>query len=125
MTAMQRPKEIALALLAAALVAGGALGYAAGRYTAAREGAPGERGSTRRYLTERLDLTPAQAASVDTILDARRKEMTRLITPVQPQLDSARNAARQRIMAILTPEQQRRFQELLAAHDRQSEGTKK
>jgi len=122
---MQRPKEIAFALLAAALLAGGAIGYAGGRYVAAREGAPGERGAMRRYLAERLDLTPGQAATVDTILDARRRDMTRIIAPVQPQLDSTRAAARQKIMAILTPEQQRRFQELLAEHDRLTEAAKK
>jgi Spy/CpxP family protein refolding chaperone len=122
---MQRPKEMALALLAAALLAGAALGYAGGRYMAAREGAPGERGAMRRYLAERLDLTPGQTASVDSILDGRHREMTRIIAPVQPQLDSARAAARARIMAILTPEQQRRFQELLAEQARQTEAAKK
>ena len=121
---MQRPKEIAFALLAAAFIAGGALGYAGGRYVAAREGAPGERGATRRYLAERLDLTGGQAAAVDTILDARRREMTRIIAPVQPQLDSSRQEARRKIMALLTPEQQRRFQDLLAEHDKQ-EGNRK
>ena len=103
---MQRPKEIALALLAAALLAGGALGYAAGRFTAARESAPGEHGAMRKYLAARLDLTPAQVAGVDSILDARHREMTRLIAPVQPALDSARTAARKQIMALLNPDQQ-------------------
>ena len=121
---MQRPKEIAIALLAAALLAGGALGYAGGRFAAMRDSAPGEHGAMRRYLAARLDLTPGQTARVDTILDARHREMTRIITPVQPQLDSARAAARKQIMALLTLEQQRRFQELLAERDR-AEAAKK
>ena len=114
---MQRPKEIAFALLAAALLAGGALGYAAGRFTSAREDAPGEHGAMRHYLATRLDLTPAQAAGVDSILEARHREMTRLIAPVQPQLDSARTPARRQIMALLDPDQQRRFQEMVQRRD--------
>ncbi len=115
---MRRPKETALALLAAALIAGGALGYAAGRYTAAREVAPGEHGAMRRYLAARLDLTPAQIAGVDSILDARHREMMRLLGPAQPQLDSVRTAARAQIMARLTPAQQHRFQEMVQQRDR-------
>ena len=114
---MQRPKEIAFALLAAALVAGGALGYAAGRFTAARESAPGEHGAMRKYLAARLDLTPAQIAGVDSILDARHRELTRLIAPVQPALDSTRTTARKQIMALLNPEQQVRFQKMVQHRD--------
>lgn len=122
---MQRPQEIALALLTAALIAGGALGYAGGRYTAAREGAPGERGAMRHYIAAQLDLDAAQIAKMDTILDARREQMTRIIAPVKPQLDSTRSAARAQIMAMLTPAQQKRFQEILAAHDKAEEAAKK
>jgi len=122
---MQRPQEIALALLTAALIAGGALGYAGGRYAAAREAASGERGTMRRYIASQLDLEPSQIAKMDTILDARREEMTRIIAPVKPQLDSSRTAARAKIMAMLTPAQQKRFQEILAAHDKAEEAAKK
>jgi Spy/CpxP family protein refolding chaperone len=121
---MQRPQEIALALLTAALIAGGALGYAGGRYSAAREAMAGERGAMRHYIASQLDLDPAQVAKMDTILDARRAEMTRIIAPVKPQLDSSRTAARAKIMAMLSPDQQKRFQEILAARD-QAEGAAK
>lgn len=122
---MERPKELAIALLAAALFVGGALGYAGGRYEAARENMPGAPGAMRHYIADRLDLTPAQSAKMDTILDARKREMTRVITPVQPQLDSMRTAARQQIMAILTPDQQKLFQEILAKRDKAVEAAKK
>jgi len=115
---MERPKELAIGLLAAMFIVGGALGYAGGRWAAAREGMPGERGTMRRYIAEQLDLNATQVAQMDSILDQRRDLMQRIIAPVQPQLDSARTAARARIMAILSPAQQKKFQELLAAHDR-------
>jgi Spy/CpxP family protein refolding chaperone len=122
---MQRPQEIALALLTAALIAGGALGYAGGRYAAAKETMPGERGAMRHYIASQLDLDAAQIAKMDTILDARRDEMTKIIAPVKPQLDASRTAAREKIMAILTPAQQKRFQEILAAKDKAEEAGKK
>jgi Spy/CpxP family protein refolding chaperone len=122
---MQRPKEIAITLLAVALLAGGALGYAGEHLIAAREGVPGEHGAMRRYLAVQLHLTPAQTAGVDSILDARHREMTRLIAPVQPQLDSVRTAARKRIMALLDPAQQQKFQELLQQRDRASEANRR
>lgn len=122
---MQRPQEIALALLTAALIAGGALGYAGGRYAAARETMPGERGAMRHYIAAQLDLDATQIAKMDTILDARREEMTKIIAPVKPQLDASRTAAREKIMAILTPAQQKRFQEILAAKDKAEEAGKK
>jgi Spy/CpxP family protein refolding chaperone len=122
---MQRPKEIAIALLVGALIAGAALGYAASHYVSAREGAPGERGAMRHYLAAKLDLTPAQSAGVDSILDARHREMTRIIAPVQPQLDSARATARKQIMALLNADQQRRFQELVRERDKAAEANHK
>ena len=114
---MQRPKEIALALLIAALLAGGALGYATGRYTAAREFAGGGRGAMRHYLASKLDLTPVQTAGLDSILDTRRREMTRLIAPIQPQLDSSRTVARRQIIALLDERQRRLFDELVQRRD--------
>ena len=122
---MQRPKEIALGLLFAALVVGAFLGDGVGRWAAAREGAPGERGAMRHYIAERLDLSAAQTAQMDSILDLRRTEMDRIIAPVRPQLDSSRTTARARIMAILSPEQQKKFQQLLAEHDKAEGNTKK
>jgi Spy/CpxP family protein refolding chaperone len=115
---MERPKEIAIAMLVAALVAGGAMGYSAGHLVAARENAPGEHGAMRHYVAAQLDLTPAQEAGMDTILDARHREMTRLIAPVQPQLDSLRGAARKQIMTLLTPAQQKKFQDLIQQRDK-------
>ena len=122
---MQRPKETAIALLLGVLLAGAALGYAVSHYVSARENASGERGAMRHYLAEKLDLTAAQSAAVDSILDGRHREMTRIIAPVQPQLDSARATARKQIMGILNPDQQRRFQELVQQRDKAAEANRK
>lgn len=51
--------------------------------------------------------------------------MTRIIAPVQPQLDSARATARKQIMGILNPDQQRRFQELVQQRDKAAEANRK
>ncbi len=97
---MQRPKEIALALLAGALVTGGALGFAAGHLIDARADAPGAPGAMRHYIAAQLDLSAVQTAQLDSILDERRMVMTKIAEPVKPQLDSARIAARKQIMGI-------------------------
>jgi Spy/CpxP family protein refolding chaperone len=122
---MQRPKEIALALLAGALLTGGALGFAAGHLLDARADAPGAPGAMRHYIAEQLDLSAVQAAQLDSILDDRRRIMTKIAEPVKPQLDSARAAARKQIMGILDPAQQKKFQELMAEHDRAAEANRK
>jgi Spy/CpxP family protein refolding chaperone len=122
---MQRPKEIALALLAGALITGGALGFAAGHLLDARADAPGAPGAMRHYIASQLDLSPTQVAQLDSILDDRRRVMTKIAEPVKPQLDSARAAARKQIMGILNPEQQKRFQEILQEQDRAAEANRK
>jgi hypothetical protein len=79
----------------------------------------------RKYLSDRLELTLEQRQMVDSILDNRHREITRLIAPVRPQLDSARDAARAQIMKLLDARQQQRFRELIEETRRQDEADRK
>jgi hypothetical protein len=79
----------------------------------------------RHYIAAQLDLSPVQVAQLDSILDDRRRVMDKIAAPIKPQLDSARAAARKQIMGILSPDQQKRFQEILQEHDRAAEANRK
>ena len=129
---MARPQQLAAFFLTVAFAVGAALGWTAGRVMVPRAeaaapvatGAPGdrtggrdggrgwERGGEARMLdafTRELDLTAAQRAAVDSILDERRRIMDSLMTPLRPRLDAARDEARAQIRQRLTPEQQVKF----------------
>jgi uncharacterized membrane-anchored protein len=123
---MQRSKTVALAFLFGTLVCGGALGFTADRVLT-RDACknPTDRAVMRKYLSDRLELSLEQRQAVDSILDNRHREITRLIAPVRPQLDSARDAARAQIMKLLDQRQQQRFRELLEETRRQDEADRK
>src|SRR5919206_3990795 len=111
---MQRSKAFALIALLGALIVGGAVGFPAdpvlGRDPCTN---PTNRGALRRYLAEELALTPTQRVAVDSILDKRHRDMSAVIAPVKPTLDSIRNAARAEINKLLDETQRRRFQKLV------------
>jgi hypothetical protein len=48
---------------------------------------------------------------VDSLLDIRHREISKIVAPVRPQLDSVRDATRVQIMRLLDAGQQRRFQD--------------
>lgn len=119
---MQRTKGLALILLFATLVAGGAVGFTVDRVLSHDSCQnPGDHAAMRQYLANRLALTAPQRAAVDSILDVRHQQMSRIIAPVKPQLDSVRDIARAQIMKILDGDQQARFRELLEESRRQEE----
>jgi Spy/CpxP family protein refolding chaperone len=66
-----------------------------------------------------LDLTPAQRASFDTILENRRKQMRQRFAPIRPQMDSlmaldrvSRDSTHEQLRRVLTPEQRVKFDKL-------------
>ena len=111
---MQRSKALALIALLGALIVGGAVGFTADRVLG-RDPCrnPGDRAAMRRYLADELELTPTQRVAVDSILDKRHRDMSAVIAPVKPQLDSIRSAARAEINKLLDDRQRRRFQQLI------------
>jgi Spy/CpxP family protein refolding chaperone len=70
-----------------------------------------------------LDLTPEQRERVDRILKDSQERSRKIMEPVAPQLRQEIQRAKEEFRGALTPEQQKRFDELLKRqphpHDRQ------
>lgn len=91
-----------------------------------REGR-GERGTDAIFENMRrdLNLTDEQATSVRAILEETRNEYRALHTELKPRFEEPRQKARERIRALLTPEQQKKFDAITAQHDSQREEEEK
>jgi Spy/CpxP family protein refolding chaperone len=87
---------------------------ASGDRPEAREHAMNERFEKMR---SELSLTDQQTTSVRTILDETRNEYHALRTELRPRFDEPRQKARARIRALLTPEQQQKFDAMVAQQD--------
>jgi len=90
--------------------------------TESRERAMHER--FERMRTE-LNLTDQQTATVRTILDETRNEYRALRTELRPRFEEPRTKARSRIRALLTPEQQKKFDAMIVQQDAQREEEQK
>ncbi|HYW69783.1 MAG TPA: hypothetical protein VE961_02035 [Pyrinomonadaceae bacterium] len=87
-----------------------------------------ERSSARdkmEKLRHDLNLTDDQMKSVTSILDETKNEYKALRAEVKPRFDEPRQKARTRIRALLTPEQQQKFDAFVAQQDAQREGEQK
>jgi Spy/CpxP family protein refolding chaperone len=72
-----------------------------------------------------LDLNDQQATQIRAILDQTRDEYRQLRSEVRPRYDAVRQNARTKIRALLTPEQQRKFDAKVAERDaRRDDGDK-
>ena len=126
---MERSKGYALMFLLGAFLTGGALGFTADQVIGAdrgrdhRDGRGGSGGSSgyRQRMAAELDLTPSQQASIDSLMDQKRRQIMALYSPVQPQLDSLALAARvisdsthAQIKRLLSPAQQAKLDKLRA-----------
>lgn len=120
---MERSKGFALMFLLGAFLAGGAVGFAAHRVIGAERGRE-MRGpdAYRHRMARKLDLTPAQQTSIDSLMDQKKRQIVELYRPVKPQLDSLALASRvisdstnAQIKRLLNPEQQTKFEEMRAA----------
>lgn len=68
-------------------------------------------------MTRELSLTPEQQKSLETILDDTRSTMRAIHEQVRPQFEEVRQQGRQKIRAILTPEQLPQFEEFIRRLD--------
>lgn len=64
-----------------------------------------------------LNLNEQQATQIRAILEQTREEYRQLRAEVRPRYDSARQNARTKIRALLTPEQQQKFDAKVAERD--------
>ena len=97
--------------------------------------AGGERSETRgpkrdkeevfERMKRDLDLNDQQATQIRAILDQTRDEYRQLRSEVRPRYDAVRQNARTKIRALLTPDQQRKFDAKVAERDaRRDDGDK-
>ena len=89
---------------------------------AARERAMHERFENMR---RELNLTDEQTTAVRAILDETRNEYRALKTELRPRFEAPRQKARARIRALLTPEQQKKFDTMVAQQDAQRDDEQK
>ena len=109
---MRKSKSMAVGFLLGTLLCGGALGFSLDRVlTRPACDANTDREAVRAYMASKLQLTPLQRAQVDSLLDIRHREISKIVAPVRPQLDSVREATRVQIKRLLDPAQQQRFQD--------------
>ena len=76
-------------------------------------------------MRSELSLDERQSAEVRRILDETRNEYRALRSEARPRFDAIRQSARTRIRALLTPDQQRRFDARLAEKDARRAGEEK
>lgn len=86
-----------------------------------------ERAMHERFekMRSELKLTDQQTTSVRTILDETRNEYRALRTELRPRFEEPRTKARARIRALLTPEQQQKFDAMVAQQDAQRDEDQK
>jgi Spy/CpxP family protein refolding chaperone len=102
---MQRSKRQALLFLLGALLVGAILGLSANRVFKDEGPTPG-----RQAMYDDLQLTTAQRAAMDSLLDQRHCQIARTLATVEPKLDSIRASARAQMDRLLTPEQRTRLE---------------
>jgi hypothetical protein len=110
---MQRSKYLALLLLLGTATASYALGFTServmGRDRTQECARNGDQRAMRARLGDELGLSAEQRGALDRILDERHRQMTVLLAPVRPQMDSVSEATRTQIRAMLAADQQARF----------------
>jgi Spy/CpxP family protein refolding chaperone len=131
MTLQGRTKLKMWLVLVAVFVLGSVTGVAlTGLY---RSRAAGDRPETReKAMHERfekmrteLKLTDEQTKAVQAIIDETRNEYRALRTELRPRFEEPRQKARARIRALLTPEQQQKFDGMIAQQDAQRDEQQK
>lgn len=86
-----------------------------------------ERNPQQRFekMRKELNLTDDQTKAVSAILDEARNEYRALRGELRPRFEEPRMKARAKIRALLSPEQQQKFDAMVAQQDAQREGEQK
>ncbi|MGI8618225.1 MAG: hypothetical protein ACR2L6_03935 [Gemmatimonadaceae bacterium] len=113
---MQRSKSLAMVFLLGVFLAGGAAGFAANQMAAPEKRCKGDKASYRERFASELGLSATQRLAVDSLMETQRTSVRALYRPVRPQLDSIGRIrdsifedTQRQLKALLTPEQQARF----------------
>jgi hypothetical protein len=122
---MQNSKQLAVMFLLGAVLVGGALGFTADRVWLKDPGCNDPK-CNRQLLYNRLELDAPQRAAWDSILDDRHRQFDSLFKPIRPQMDSIRMRSRAQLRALLTtPEQQARYDAIIADRPNEKKETQK
>ena len=105
---MQRSKQQALMFLLGAVLVGGVLGFSAERVML--HASTDRSWSARTAMYDDLELTPAQRAAMDSVIDEKNRRVDSLLKPVKPQIDSVRANARAQFYRIFTTDQRAKFE---------------
>ena len=103
---MQRSKQQALMFLLGAVLVGGVLGFSADRVFQDKR----KHWGPRMNMYKDLELSEAQRATMDSLLDDRNCQIGLVMKPVQPQLEAIKKAAHQQILGVLNAEQQAKME---------------
>lgn len=120
---MQRTKLIAALVVLGAFIAGGAVGIAGDR--AMRSDSHDHHSSDSRAYWDRIGadwgLSPSQRKVIDSLMDAQRRKISALYTPLRPAVDSVNAIARlisdstqTQLRLVLTPDQQKKLDAMRA-----------
>jgi Spy/CpxP family protein refolding chaperone len=80
---------------------------------------PQTKGQIVNNLTKELQLTPDQQKQLGAIVDDTRAQWRVLYTTIEPRHEEIRQQSRDRIRAILTPDQKPKFEEFMKRIDEQ------
>jgi len=117
---MTKPTRIAALCLGIVFLAGAIFGFVAHNLYyehTARASNPQE--ARQRYMAKLqtdLALSPEQMTQITAIMDQTRQHFREVQSKVEPEFEALREAQRQRVMAILTPEQQPKYQTIVDEH---------
>lgn len=122
---MQRSKHLAMMFLLGAVLVGGALGFTADRVWM-KDPSCNDPRRCKALLYDRLELTAKQRAEWDSLLDERHRQFDSLLKPIRPQMDTIRMRSRAQLRALLTtPEQQARYDAIIADRPNEKKETQK
>ena len=128
MNAIGKVKTQAWMLMLVVFLLGGVTGASVDRFwfLKGQNAPPGKHGSGERgpgWMVDRLksdlNLTEEQTASIRTIFADMRKEFPMSRINECPGLKESREKSRERIRAVLTPDQQKKYDEINARRDAQ------
>ncbi|HUF25815.1 MAG TPA: hypothetical protein VMM18_02440 [Gemmatimonadaceae bacterium] len=111
---MQPSKNLALMFVLGAVLVGGVLGFSADRLLVQDRLCDTKSGQRppRETLSMKLGLSDAQTATLDSLLDVRRRDMRAVLEPVRPTIDSVSANTNAQIRAMLAPAQQTKWDQL-------------
>jgi Spy/CpxP family protein refolding chaperone len=123
---MMKPTRVAALWLSVVFLAGAVFGFVAHSLyeptRATSTSAPRDPKEHRdRYLTKlekQLSLSPEQVTQVRSILDQTGQRFADLRERMEPEFEAARQSQRDRVMAILTPDQQPKYQQIIEENKR-------